>query len=167
MKKRVIMTCMVVILILTMSSVTALAYSASKNSISESDNSSIVIKVSELNSIDEIKCLGKKMVGNYLRREAEIEGKISLDASRVNISEVNEWINNNYDYKQICSKLQEKYVFPDYVGGSGITITEYWLDDNGDEKIMLINQNQEILHVTDANNTTAVNYQIIFSPNNK
>ena len=51
------------------------------------------------------------------------------------------------DYRSVSTRLAELYPYPDYDGGSGISMTQYWLDDSGNDYILLIHEQQDIVHV--------------------
>ncbi|MBQ5339116.1 MAG: dockerin type I repeat-containing protein, partial [Oscillospiraceae bacterium] len=49
--------------------------------------------------------------------------------------------------ESVMKKLQETQTYPDYFGGSGMTLIEYWLDDSGTEKVIVILEQQELVHI--------------------
>ena len=65
------------------------------------------------------------------------------------------------DYSMIESKLAEIHPFADFTGGSGVTIIEYWLDETGNDKILLIREQENIIHVVDSSNDSEDLYDVL------
>ena len=80
---------------------------------------------------------GYKMVGRYSYKEKLLLGQISKYNQRMTMSEINAIISENNDSNKIVEEIKKVQPVPDYIGGSGVTNVEYWLDDNGNEKILL------------------------------
>lgn len=76
-----------------------------------------------------------------------LNGELSEDTPRLTLEQAQEIISENgspenlydddYSYR-IIDAFNEICGAPDVVGGSGITRYEYWLDDSGDEKIIVL-----------------------------
>ena len=79
----------------------------------------------------------------------------------VSSDEVEEMIHNGMDYSMIESKLAEIHPFADFTGGSGVTIIEYWLDETGNDKILLIREQENIIHVVDSSNDSEDLYDVL------
>lgn len=106
-------------------------------------------KVSMMTNLEEVQAEGERMFGNYTRKIAELNGEISIDSPRLTLDKLNQIMTDYADYSEIETKLNELYPYPDYVGGSGVSITEYWLDESGSNKIRLIAEEESITHIID------------------
>lgn len=116
----------------------------------ENENKSIIAieanKVSAMDNIQDVKSKGELMFGSYERKIAELSGDISSDAKRINLEDVQAWIDDGMNYTEIENKLSEIQPYPDFIGGSGVTKIEYWLDETGNDKILLIREQGDIIH---------------------
>ena len=72
-----------------------------------------------------------------------------MNTSRITSEEVVKMIENDMTYSEIENRLEELYNFPDFRGGSGIERFEYWIDDQGNERILLLHQSKSIFHIID------------------
>ena len=100
-----------------------------------------------MTSEDEVVREGDRMIGEYKRRLAQLRGELAADAPRITLAEVMEMVSSGMDFRAVKDRLQELYPYPDYVGGSGVTRIEYWLDDSGTDYIDLIVEQQDLVHV--------------------
>lgn len=85
--------------------------------------------------------------GEFERTRASILNKIPEDASRMTLEEAKEFVNSSDSFKEIYDKLSASQPYPDFIGGSGVTKVEYWFDDNGKEKILLILEQEDVIYV--------------------
>lgn len=85
--------------------------------------------------------------GEFERARASILNKIPEDASRMTLEEAKEFVNSSDSFKEIYDKLSASQPYPDFIGGSGVTKVEYWFDDNGKEKILLILEQEDVIYV--------------------
>lgn len=85
--------------------------------------------------------------GEFERARASILNKIPEDASRITLEEAKELVNSSDSFKEIYDKLSASQPYPDFIGGSGVTKVEYWFDDNGKEKILLILEQEDVIYV--------------------
>ncbi len=65
------------------------------------------------------------------------------------LKDVTDIIEQTSDFETILAKLEQIKPTPDYTGGSGVSLIEYWIDVVGKEKIMIIYEQGEIYHVVD------------------
>ena len=84
--------------------------------------------------------------GEFERAWASILNKIPEDASRMTLAEAKELVNSSDSFKKIYDKLSASQPYPDFIGGSGVTKIEYWLDETGNDKILLIREQGDIIH---------------------
>jgi len=85
--------------------------------------------------------------GEFERERASILNKIPEDASRMTLEEAKEFVNSSNSFKEIYDKLSASQPYPDFIGGSGVTKVEYWFDDKGKEKILLILEQEDVIYV--------------------
>ena len=65
-------------------------------------------------------------------------------------------------YREVVAS--QKY--PDFIGGSGVTKAEYWLDDNGSEKIRFIIEENDIVYVKCDDEGFITDWQALYRENN-
>ena len=118
-------------------------------------------KIMQMTSVEEVEREGDRMVGEYARRIAELKGEISEDAPRITAEEVVQMIGDGMDFRAVFQRLHELYPYPDYNGGSGVSNTEYWLDDSGTDFILLTIESESIVHIVHASDGTANVYDIL------
>ena len=85
--------------------------------------------------------------GEFERARASILNKIPEDASRMTLEEAKEFVNSSDSFKEIYDKLSASQPYPVFIGGSGVTKVEYWFDDKGKEKILLILEQEDVIYV--------------------
>ena len=85
--------------------------------------------------------------GEFERARASILNKIPEDSSRMTLEEAKEFVNSSDSFKEIYDKLSASQPYPDFIGGSGVTKVEYWFDDKGKEKILLILEQEDVIYV--------------------
>ncbi len=54
------------------------------------------------------------------------------------LDEAKKIISENDTFKEITDAFKARQPYPDAMGGSGLTIIEYWLDDEGNKQINII-----------------------------
>lgn len=83
----------------------------------------------------------KKFHGNFERLTKDID----KNKERISLSRAKKIIKNN-DFDTAIQKINDVNQYPDYVGGSGVDIKEYWLDEEGMEKLIFIIQTKNIVY---------------------
>ena len=87
------------------------------------------------------------LIGEFRRERAVIRGELAPDAARLTLEEVNAFIEASDSFEALMQKLKDAQAYPDYFGGSGMTLIEYWLDDCGTEKILITLEQQDIIYI--------------------
>jgi hypothetical protein len=87
------------------------------------------------------------LIGEFRRERAVIRGELAPDAARLTLDEVNAFIETSDSFESVMKKLQEAQTYPDYFGGSGVTLIEYWLDDCGTEKVIIILEQKDLVYI--------------------
>ena len=100
-----------------------------------------------MTSAEEVEREGDRMVGEYKRRLAQLRGGLADDAPRITLAEVEQMVSSGMDFRAVMTRLSELYPEPDYYGGSGLSLIEYWLDDSGTDYILLIVEQEDLIHV--------------------
>ncbi|MDE6019876.1 MAG: dockerin type I repeat-containing protein [Ruminococcus sp.] len=103
------------------------------------------------------------LFGEFQRERAVISGELSSDASRLTLDEVNKIIRTSDSYDEICEKLREVQPYADYYGGSGVSLVEYWFDDKGAQKIVLILEQEDIFYAQCTEDGFLNEYQALYS----
>lgn len=120
--------------------------------------------VASMNNIADVEHEGEIMFGTFERKELELKGEISEDEPRVALNDVLDMLNDGMDYTDIESELAKIQSEPDFIGGSGITNIEYWLDGTGNDKILLIPEQKEIFHIkVDVNSINSVSSEVLLN----
>lgn len=105
----------------------------------------------------ELEALQKKEEKEYtdfFRQRAQIMGLIDDTAERVDPQFIKDLVDAGASFDQIITILDSKY-FPDAVGGSGVTLIEYWVDSTGDDYILIIYEQGQIYHKVKNGDTTS------------
>lgn len=91
---------------------------------------------------------GARMVGEYTRQEKILLGELDADTPRITLEEAETIIEESGSFSEIMKKVMEIHKYPDYNGGSGLSITEFWLNDSGSSMIEFVVGNfEEIVYI--------------------
>lgn len=93
---------------------------------------------------------GERMFGAYIRQEKIITGELAADAPRLTRVQMQAIIAESTDFADILARLKAVQPYPDFIGGSGVTNVEYWLDDEGMEQIYLTLEQEDVTYVKEA-----------------
>ena len=88
-----------------------------------------------------------RLFGEFRRERAVIKGILTADAPRLTMDAVSGIIGNAGSYAEIMQKLSAAQPYPDYIGGSGLTLIEYWFDQAGTEKILAVEEQSELVYI--------------------
>ena len=132
-----------------------IVYASENKDINSNKNTHTLSEV-QLRKLSELEERGQALVGSYLYQQKVITGEIEELDSRLDLQTVQEIILNHSSFNDMKSALKSKQAYPDFAGGSGVSILEYWLDDAGNEKIILICEQQEIYY-TQLNDDGSIN----------
>lgn len=88
-----------------------------------------------------------RLIGEFQRERAVIKGILPENAPRFTQEAVSEIIERSDTFDAAMQNLAAAQAYPDYFGGSGLTLIEYWFDDAGTEKILLIAEQGEIVYI--------------------
>ena len=79
---------------------------------------------------------------------AVLQGEVSDDFERMTLQEVKDIIevNKKDGFDAILKALAERQPWPDSVGGSGVSVTIYGLDDEGMEEILIVHEQADIAY---------------------
>lgn len=118
-------------------------------------------RIMQMTSAEEVEREGNRMVGEYARRIAELNGEIDADAPRITTEEVAQMIDEGMEFRAVLQRLHELYPYPDYIGGSGVTNIEYWLDISGTDFILLTIESESVVHIVHHSDGSADVYDIL------
>ncbi len=95
--------------------------------------------------IEEYEEAGEKDFGVYIRPIQEILGELSKTDKRITLKQAKEIIQSK-DFKTALGEITSIHQYPDFVGGSGVTIQEYWLNRDGTELLFCILEQEQIYY---------------------
>ena len=147
-KSKPILICAISLALCAMGSLTAVAVNHIGNDQNQSATVIAANEVCAMDNVQEVEDEGDMMFGTYERKEAELNGECSTDADRVTVEEVEEMIHNGMDYSMIESKLAEIHPFADFT-------------ETGNDKILLIREQENIIHVVDSSNDSEDLYDVL------
>lgn len=156
-----------------------LTQDAMKNIIDQSDTSAdlgnvieqIIYEYPDLSNdkyllILEVRC--KHIDGKYPNEEAVAAGLISNESQRLTIEKAKKIISEQKDYFEITDEFKKIQEYPDYVGGSGVSVTYYYLNGNPNERITLISDNRTIIYSKFSDDKSKLLHQeVLYTFNNK
>lgn len=73
------------------------------------------------------------------------ESSATPKTGRMTLAEAKEIIAECDDFEEVMDSLEARQT-PDFVGGSGVTLIEYWLNRSGDEKISIILEQGQVYY---------------------
>ena len=113
--------------------------------------------------LSELKAKGKLLFGEFPRKEKEILGVIEQDSARVTMEDVSNLLASENDFQQVYNGMLAIAGCPDFIGGSGVTDVEFWLNETGTEKILLILEQKDIIYVDCSEDGTVANSELLYS----
>jgi len=149
MKKYNIIVIAICIALLGAGTCTAFALEGSPlSSLKDSSLSSPEIELTELQlqKLEALKKEGAKMVGAFVYQEKVITGEADPAMQRMTLQEVRNMVAQSDCFEDVLSSLESRQTFPDFIGGSGVSIREYWLDATGNEKIVIILEQAQVFY---------------------
>ena len=111
------------------------------------NSSNDLFTLDKQSALEELAIMERRMIGEFRRTRAIINGELSRNAPRITLDQVNAIVSSSDSFREIYSKIQETQPYPDYYGGSGFSLVEYWLDDSGEEKILLVLEAEDVVYV--------------------
>lgn len=101
----------------------------------------------QLRLLEELRAEGDRLFGRFVRQELIIQGELPEDAPRLTLAQMEEMIAGSTDFNDILQTLLDAQLYPDFVGGSGVTNIWYWLDETGSERILITLEQEDIHYV--------------------
>ena len=106
--------------------------------------------------LESLKSKEQRLFGEFRRARAVILGTLAADAPRITMEQITSMIAESESFDEIMQKLAAAQPEPDYAGGSGLTLIEYWFDDSGTEKILVTYEKADLIYIRlDENGNTA------------
>ncbi len=102
--------------------------------------------------LEELIELGRQNCGRYVYQEKVVIGQAEEKEKYITEADAKSIVSESSSYDEIVEKFEKLQKYPDYVGGSGTTLIEYWLDGDASSKIIIIDTQKSIYIVTDENN---------------
>lgn len=151
MKKNRFLIILFCVFILGIGAITAYAIENSSGAIIE-DNSTESVSEELL----ELQKKGAERIGSYLYQEKVIAGEADPSMERMDLYEVRQIIADRGSFDDILTSFNDRQMYPDFAGGSGVSIIEYWLDPSGKEKIVIILEQSEIYYENSESETCSI-----------
>ncbi|MBR6274954.1 MAG: hypothetical protein IKR27_08130 [Lachnospiraceae bacterium] len=104
--------------------------------------------------LEKVKLLGFQNAGHYYYKEKLLLGEIERLDKRITLSDARKIVADYTDEKDIINAFKNLQPTPDFAGGSGISRYEYWLDDSGNEMIVVFVEQFEVWYINTQNNTS-------------
>lgn len=114
----------------------------------------------QLQELKEIEDKGAEMVGSFIYQEKVIKGEADPAMTRMSLQEVENILAQSNCFEDVLSSLESRQTYPDFAGGSGVSIREYWLDATGNEKILIIIEQAEVHYVN--TNDTSLSTELLY-----
>jgi len=133
-----------------------LLYPIEKQNNNSHNNVNIDKKLEELTQKENM------MFGEFKRERAIILGELSPDAKRITLDEVNKFIQESNSFTEIYKKISSVQKYPDFIGGSGVTNIDYWIDDNGTQKINIIYEQEDIVYIQYSNDRKIIKRELLY-----
>ena len=92
----------------------------------------------------------------FPRQEKIILGEIDRHSPRLDLDTVKTVMSDNETYDDVIFEFYKIQKYPDFVGGSGVTLIYYWLDEKGSEQICVIVEQNQIFFVANSTIDTAL-----------
>lgn len=117
----------------------------------------------QIRQLEELREKGEKLYGFFIREEMIIKGEIPYDSPRFSLNKVKTIISESSSPEEITDKILNSGVYPDFVEGSGVTLIEYWLSNDGSSKILIILESHIIRYIDINDNEKSETLYSIYS----
>ena len=97
--------------------------------------------------LEQLKKKEQHVFGEFQRARAVILGELAADAPRITLEQLDSMTAESESFAEVMQKLRTAQPYPDFTGGSGVTLIEYWLDDDGTEQILVTLEQQDIIYI--------------------
>lgn len=98
-------------------------------------------------ALQALKAKEQRLFGEFCRARAVILGKLAADAPRITLEQTGSLLAGSESFGVLMQKLEAAQPYPDYLGGSGLTLIEYWFDDAGKEKILATPEQEDLIYI--------------------
>lgn len=116
-------------------------------SMTQNDVQKETLSQEQMQDLKDIIDKGTGRVGHYELIEKILAGKAVPLNTRMTKKSVQDIISNNDSFEKILKAFRDQQPYADFVGGSGVSILEYWFDSEGNEKIVIIVEQSQIYYV--------------------
>ena len=79
------------------------------------------------------------------------------------MEDVSNLLASENDFQQVYNGMLAIAGCPDFIGGSGVTDVEFWLNETGAKKILLILEQKDIIYVDCSEDGTVANSELLYS----
>ena len=104
------------------------------------------------------------LVGRLIYQEMAVLGEVDVSQPKLDLETARKIIAQNTDFYAILDEFIQIQPYPDYYGGSGCTPIEYWLDQDGEYRILITLEGSRIdyVHVSGEFGENLLDYEVLF-----
>ena len=117
--------------------------------------------------LEELNRKGEILFGEFQREKAVLLGEYDANSPRLTLDKAEQYISESGSYDEFYKKLSTVQAYPDFIVGSGIINIEYWFDDNGSEKLLLLKQQKDVIYVQCDEKGKITNWQLLYPVENE
>lgn len=105
------------------------------------------LDASTVAKLDELEAKGKLSFGRYWYAEKLLTKETAPLETRLMLEDAKKIVSEAASFEEAKKRFAEWQPWPDFAGGSGVSLVEYWFDDEGKEKILMLLEQGQIYHV--------------------
>lgn len=102
----------------------------------------------------ELEIKGREHVGRFWYEEKLLKGEIQPIEKRLDMETLKQIVAESESFNDAFEALKKRQPWPDFAGGSGLSIVEYWFDDEGSEKAFIYVEQEQLFYFDAENNRT-------------
>lgn len=105
---------------------------------------------------------GERHAGTFWYQEMMIFGRVDPAQPKLDLETAKKIVAENTDFETILEEFDKIQPYPDYIGGSGITRFEYWVDGSTNPQITIYYEQKQIYGETYNEDGTPLDTELLF-----
>ena len=105
---------------------------------------------------------GERHAGTFWYQEMMIFGRVDPAQPKLDLETAKKICAENTDFETILEEFDKIQPYPDYIGGSGITRFEYWVDGSTNPQITIYYEQKQIYGETYNEDGTPLDTELLF-----
>lgn len=105
---------------------------------------------------------GERHAGTFWYQEMMIFGRVDPAQPKLDLETAKKIVAENTDFETILEEFGKIQPYPDYIGGSGITRFEYWVDGSTNPQITIYYEQKQIYGETYNEDGTPLDTELLF-----